>query len=238
MNKTKILSALMAFAIIATPSISGKTNNNSKIQNYQITAYAAKKTGWVESKGYLYYYDKNGKMIKDELKKIDGYNYYFDKKGRMLEGQWNSSRYYFNESGVMVTGCAPTGVFQNDWCNFDSKGWMIEPDGYPWVLNKKQTVYKTAGTKSKTNNTIKKGEIVFITEQIKNKAGETWGKINYEGKFKGYILMIDSKGNKLGSGRLNDCYEVIDKKFYYIPKTFEMHNDNLPDEFLEADYQF
>ena len=49
-NIVKVVAVVMAIAIVATPAISGKANYDSKVQNYQTIAEAAKKTGWVESK--------------------------------------------------------------------------------------------------------------------------------------------------------------------------------------------
>lgn len=235
MNKVKILSALMTIAIVATPAIGGKSNYDSNVHNYQIIANAAKQTGWVESKGNWYYYDKNGKMIKDKKKKIDGYYYYFDQKGRMLEGQWHGKNYFFNESGVMVTGCAPTDL--NKWCNFDSNGNLIESKGVAYLLTCKQNIYSSTSTNSKIKGKLKKGELVFITDLTKKNTGEIWGKINYEGKVKGYFLVTDSKGKNSGNSYSQDCFNAAFYKFA-IMKHFEdvIHNDVGPDEFIEVNY--
>lgn len=162
MKQAKILSALMAIAIVATPAISGKANYDSKVQNYQIVADAAKKTGWVESKGYWYYYDKNGKKIKNQWKKIDGHKFYFDKNGRMLEGTWKDGKYLFPESGIMVTGCAPTGKELDIWYNFDSNGKRIEMVGFPYLLTRNQNIYYDIFSSSNIEGKVKKGEIVFV----------------------------------------------------------------------------
>ena len=232
MKQAKILSALMAIAIVATPAISGKANYDSKVQNYQIVADAAKKTGWVESKGYWYYYDKNGKKIKNQWKKIDGHKFYFDKNGRMLEGTWKDGKYLFPELGIMVTGCAP--ITFDTWYNFDSNGNRINVKGWPLLLNCNQNIYSSTSTNSNIKGKLKKGELVFYTDQLWNNAGEIWCKINYEGRIVGYVLMYDSNHNALADFTPKACYNAACYKFALM-KSFEcvMHNDVFFDEFLE-----
>ncbi|MGN1407813.1 glycoside hydrolase family 70 protein [Lactobacillus sp.] len=56
--------------------------------------------------GYVYYYNKKGKLIKNKTAKIKGKKVKFDKKGRVTsfrgKTQINGSWYYFTKSGKMV----------------------------------------------------------------------------------------------------------------------------------------
>ena len=65
------------------------------------------KRGWVTKKGYSYYYDRNGKMVKNRIVKIKGYYYSFDKKGRLQKNRSvskNGYTYYANKQGRLITG--------------------------------------------------------------------------------------------------------------------------------------
>ena len=44
---------------------------------------AAKSKQWIKKGSYRYYYDKNGKKVKNKVKKIGKHRYSFDEKGRM-----------------------------------------------------------------------------------------------------------------------------------------------------------
>ncbi|MBP2623147.1 KxYKxGKxW signal peptide domain-containing protein [Streptococcus oricebi] len=65
-----------------------------------------KKTGLITENGNSYYFDENGKQVKDQLVTIDGSNYYFDKdSGRMAtdtEATIDGKIYYFNSTGRQV----------------------------------------------------------------------------------------------------------------------------------------
>lgn len=67
-----------------------------------------------------------------------------------------------------------------------------------------------------------------------NPFDETWGAVNYNGKFEGWIFLFDSKGNASGSFNLDECRKAACYK-YALMKSFEcvMHNDDFFDEFLE-----
>ena len=47
---------------------------------------AAKSKQWIKKGSYRYYYDKNGKKVKNKVKKIGKHRYSFDEKGRMQTG--------------------------------------------------------------------------------------------------------------------------------------------------------
>ena len=77
-----------------------ETNKNAVLQQ--------SKTGWITKDGKRYYVQANGEVAK-YLQTIDGKIYYFNGSGVMLTG-WipfskdNNEMHYFNEDGVMQTG--------------------------------------------------------------------------------------------------------------------------------------
>ncbi|MCC8068132.1 MAG: hypothetical protein LIO94_13700, partial [Clostridiales bacterium] len=83
------------------------------------TAMAASKkknTGYTAASGKVYYYDSNGKRVKDCKKKINGKFYYFDEKGVQRTG-WQkigNNYYYFKiakrKKGYMVTSATVNGI--------------------------------------------------------------------------------------------------------------------------------
>ena len=68
----------------------------------------------VDKKGsYRYYYDKNGKKVKNKVKKIGKHRYSFDEKGRMQTGWqvFGSKKAYFSKkSGKMLTNKTVSGI--------------------------------------------------------------------------------------------------------------------------------
>lgn len=76
--------------------------NNKYSATCVITVF---KTGLFKSGSKLFYYDKNGKRVKNKWKTINGKKYYFGKKYYAVTG-WQTikkNKYYFNSSGVMQT---------------------------------------------------------------------------------------------------------------------------------------
>ncbi len=65
-----------------------------------------KKRGLVEIKGSYYYYQKDGKKLKNKWKKIDGYSYYFGKNGKAktYSAKIDGKLYVFNKKGQLKTG--------------------------------------------------------------------------------------------------------------------------------------
>lgn len=240
MNKAKILSALMAFAIVATPGINFKSNNTEKASSYQISANAADKiTGWVQKNGHMYYYDAKGNMVKNQWKKIDGNKYCFDKNGRMLEGTWKDGKFLFPDSGVMVTGCAPTGKKLDKWCNFDSNGNSIESGGGAFLLSCNQNIYSSTSTNSKIKGKLKKGELVYYSSAcLDDSKSLTWIRINYKGNIQGWIIQYNGS-NELGTHNKKKCLNAAITKFS-VPFRLEgtIHNDRGNGKFVEVNYRF
>ncbi len=105
MKKAKILSALMAIAITATPTLGNEISNFSKSKN-QLIAHAVdgKQTGWELHNGWWYYY-KDGKYVTD-WEEIDGKWYLFGWDGRMITHWYRRLGvcYYFGEDGASREG--------------------------------------------------------------------------------------------------------------------------------------
>ena len=74
---------------------------------------AAKSKQWIKKGSYRYYYDKNGKKVKNKVKKIGKHRYSFDEKGRMQTGWqvFGSKKAYFSKkSGKMLTNKTVSGI--------------------------------------------------------------------------------------------------------------------------------
>lgn len=77
------------------------------------TSAAAKSKQWIKKGSYRYYYDKNGKKVKNKVKKIGKHRYSFDEKGRMQTGWqvFGSKKAYFSKkSGKMLTNKTVSGI--------------------------------------------------------------------------------------------------------------------------------
>lgn len=151
--KKKLLSAILALAIVAAPSLGFVENTDSLAPNCQITASAAQaKSGWVKEGGNWYYYiagsKARSKWIQSKGKwyylkwngvmatgweKITGYWYYFDTvNGDMYSGRWlekkisskESDWYYLGNSGIMYANQFL--FYNNKWYYFDKDGIMLK----------------------------------------------------------------------------------------------------------------
>ncbi len=93
-NKKVLTGILVMFVLLLIPA----TNLNA----------ATKKNQFVKKKGYTYYYDENGKKIKDTIYEVKGGSYYFDKNGVMIKGWVKKGKkyYYFDrKTGKMKKNC-------------------------------------------------------------------------------------------------------------------------------------
>ena len=99
--------------------------------------------GLVKKNGSWYFYQKNGKVLKNSLKAVTvngtKYYYYFGKNGRALIGKFktiNSKRYYFGKNGRAVTGFYNVngkrfyfdkkGVAENGWFSSGGHGYYAK----------------------------------------------------------------------------------------------------------------
>ena len=243
MKKTRIISTLMALAIVAAPGFGLNSNNQANHVRYKTTATAAaKQTGWVQKNGYWYYYNVNGNVVRNQWLTIDGKRYHFDKAGRMntkwytennktyylgndgamrtgnqqINGKWY---YFFPSSGIMVIGCTymtnPDGSNLR-WYNYDSNGVWIESDsnGAAYYLECDHRLYNAMDTNQKSNKMIPGKEVVYLKKKKDSKTGILWGAINYEGRLKGYIIIQKANGAlNKISGNIGTCVDAIDNKY-------------------------
>ena len=144
---------------------------------------------WVMIDGDNYYYDDDGKKVKNSEYKIEGNMYYFDKSGKMTSGfqniggtkkffdengkmqyGWqriNNKRYYFDkESGAMKKGWVND---HNDWYYFDDNG---EQQYNAWVDDNKYYVDSNGKMLSNGYHNINGKKIYF----------ESNGEVNYNHK--------------------------------------------------------
>lgn len=111
MKKTKIISALMALAIVATPAMGIASNGISNTGSHRLTAYAYSKNVkgiWIQdanNKKWWYRHD-DGTYTKNDWELIEGKYYLFDKDGWMLTGlkRFSGDLYYLHpDKGYMLT---------------------------------------------------------------------------------------------------------------------------------------
>lgn len=84
-----------------------------------VSAAAAPKYKWVTKNQYYYFYNKDGKMLKNGIYQIKGKKYYFDAEGKQRTG-WRKvgSGYYFfrdynAEKGYMIKNATVDGIKLN-----------------------------------------------------------------------------------------------------------------------------
>ena len=237
MKKTRIISALMALAIVATPAIGNASKSVSKSSKYQLTTYAkAEVKNGLKKEGGKYYYYVNGKKVKNQWKLVGNKWYYFDANGvgcigwKQIGGKWyyfnsdasmrtgwltyNNKKYYlFPKSGTMVTGCCYVG---NNWYNFDLSGALIEYEtkGTPYTTYYDVTIFTDTNAYTATQMSVKGGDVVFVNKIYNDPSlNMTWGQINYEGDKRGWIIIKDNAQNWYATDNVNTCRDTIDKKF-------------------------
>ena len=168
--KKKLLSAILALAIVATPSLGFAKNADSLTPSCQITASAAQaKTGWVKEGSNWYYYiggykakskwiQSNGKwyylkwngVMATGWEKITGYWYYFDTvNGDMYSNRWlkdGNDWYYLGNSGIMFANMFT--FYKSDWYYFDKDGKMVK-DKENYFINKTRWKFDKEGRGTK-----------------------------------------------------------------------------------------
>lgn len=96
----------------------------SKANTYYIGEDGVKVTGWQKIKKKLYYFDKDGVMLKNKWKDQDDDRYYLGKNGAAVTG-WQKIKketYYFTSDAKMATGDIHVGLVR---CSFDEDGKLL-----------------------------------------------------------------------------------------------------------------
>lgn len=96
----------------------------SKANTYYFGEDGVKVTGWQTIKKKLYYFDKDGVMLKKQWMDQGDDRYYLGKKGAAVTG-WqtiNKDTYYFTSDAKMATGDIHVGLVR---CSFDEDGKLL-----------------------------------------------------------------------------------------------------------------
>lgn len=96
----------------------------SKANTYYIGEDGVKVTGWQTIKKKLYYFNKDGIMVKKKWKNQGDDRYYLGKNGAAVTG-WQTIKkatYYFTSDAKMATGDIHVGLVR---CSFDEDGKLI-----------------------------------------------------------------------------------------------------------------
>ncbi len=96
----------------------------SKADTYYLGEDGVKVTGWQTIKKKLYYFDKDGIMLKKKWKNDGNDRYYLGKNGAAVTG-WQKIKketYYFTSDAKMATGDIHVGLVR---CSFDEDGKLI-----------------------------------------------------------------------------------------------------------------
>lgn len=96
----------------------------SKADTYYLGEDGVKVTGWQTIKNRLYYFDKDGVMLKQKWKKQGDDKYYLGENGAAVTGwqEIKKNTYYFGSDGKMVTGDIKMGLAL---CSFDENGKLV-----------------------------------------------------------------------------------------------------------------
>lgn len=150
-------------------------------------------------KGNLYYFDKNGVAVKSKLMCINGKYLYFNSKGVAVKNSMkviNGKKYYFNNGGIAV---------RKKLISYNGNKYYFGEDGHP-VVN---TFKKIGGKKYYFNNSGKAIKLRFKTINGKkyyfNKKGVA---VTTRVKVNGYYYEFNSKGELTNGAVIDKLKEV------------------------------
>lgn len=130
MQKTRIISAIMACAIIATPTMGIASSNTSKSWSHQLTAYAYAqnvKGNWIkDSNGKWWYRHDDGSYTKNDWEMINYKWYLFDSNGYMRTGlaRFKGDLFYLDpKNGNMLTDWRKVNGYWYYFDNTSGKAW-------------------------------------------------------------------------------------------------------------------
>ena len=184
-------------------------------------------TGWQVIDGKKYYLKSDGKMVMNDVEKIDGVYYGFDQDGVMITNgfcKWsnNGRTYYFGEDGTKFEG--------SGWELIDGNYYYFQPSGNSWIIKagfqdiedtdgKTYTFYfNSAGTMYKNRRFTYKGYSYYVDEKGHRRTGFTKAVINGKNYYFNLRTKTGSKGEPVGSAITG--WQKIKDYWYYFDKTY------------------
>ena len=118
--------------------------------------------GWFKSDS-IWYYQKQGELVKNDWLKYQGYWYFMDGAGGMIHGGWICSEdiwYYFKDSGIMMS---------NEWKFYNNRWYYLKTSGamasQEWVyIQGKWYYFETSGVMKKSTWFFYRGDWYYLTD--------------------------------------------------------------------------
>lgn len=139
--------------------------------------------GWFKSDS-IWYYQKQGELVKNDWLKYQGYWYFMDGAGGMIHGGWICSEdiwYYFKDSGIMMSN--EWKFYNNRWYYLKSSGamasneWIYDQGNWyfvkssgamasqEWVyIQGKWYYFETSGVMKKSTWFFYRGDWYYLTD--------------------------------------------------------------------------
>lgn len=118
--------------------------------------------GWFKSDS-IWYYQKQGDLVKNDWLKYQGYWYFMDGAGGMIHGGWICSEdiwYYFKDSGIMMSN--EWKFYNNRWYYLKSSGAMASQE---WVyIQGKWYYFESSGFMKKSTWFFYRGDWYYLTD--------------------------------------------------------------------------
>ena len=176
--------------------------------------------GWFKSDS-IWYYQKQGDLVKNDWLKYQGYWYFMDGAGGMIHGGWICSDdiwYYFKDSGIMMSN--EWKFYNNRWYYLKSSGAMASQE---WVyIQGKWYYFESSGFMKKSTWFFYRGDWYYLTESgalLRDDwfyYGDTWYYVKGSGamasnewiQVQGKWYYLDSSGKMLRNTYTPDGYYV------------------------------
>lgn len=176
--------------------------------------------GWFKSDS-IWYYQKQGDLVKNDWLKYQGYWYFMDGAGGMIHGGWICSEdiwYYFKDSGIMMSN--EWKFYNNRWYYLKSSGAMASQE---WVyIQGKWYYFESSGFMKKSTWFFYRGDWYYLTDSgalLRDDwfyYGDTWYYVKGSGamasnewiQVQGKWYYLDSSGKMLRNTYTPDGYYV------------------------------
>lgn len=176
--------------------------------------------GWFKSDS-IWYYQKQGDLVKNDWLKYQGYWYFMDGAGGMIHGGWICSEdiwYYFKDSGIMMSN--EWKFYNNRWYYLKSSGAMASQE---WVyIQGKWYYFESSGVMKKSTWFFYRGDWYYLTDSgalLRDDwfyYGDTWYYVKGSGamasnewiQVQGKWYYLDSSGKMLRNTYTPDGYYV------------------------------